>query len=604
MTKYKSLIIPSLALFISIYGTTSFASYMQDAKISIEKGEVKKAKIHLKNQLKSDPKDAEARYLLGMIYLQSDNMLAAEKELQRANKLAPEDTQKRLSYAQILLNSLQFEKIPTLLNKPIENKDHELIRLKHLAYGYLGLSEHDKSRHYFQLMLKQNKGDIDAHIGLAKIALAEKDMVILEQHMSIVLGKDPQHTEGLLLKARLSNNQSDYATAAKIYNTIIEKNPENISVYYDRALSRLAVKNLKGAQDDINYIKNKIGIVPEVNYIQSRINFENNDFKGTQIQAQEVYKLNKRHFPTILLLGISNFRLGNYNQAQKYLLQYADQYPKQIQIKDLLAKISLIRKELMQASRYYKQILDIDSTNANAYKVIAAITENNKGEKAAERYLQTALENNLDNLATTLAITSVFEKWYVQHAQHEKLIPLAVKINKKHPGVTASQIYLAKAYILNKKDAKAEKVLLKIISKNKDDIESRIILAKLISSNKNKKNQLLKLLDEIFTINTKNPQALIIKAEYLIKQHDYPVALKVINSLKSAFPLTGEAEKLKGDLLLSQKKKDAAIVQYLQAAKVNNKSKILLSIIIKLNTKASKQDTLSFLKHFNLQKNE
>jgi len=125
MKNYKSLIIPSFALFISIYGICANASYMQDAKISIEKGEVKKAKIHLKNQLKENPQDSEARYLLGMIYLQNNSVLAAEKELQRAHKLNPDDTQKRLSYARILLNSQQYERIPSLLKQPLKGKKLE-----------------------------------------------------------------------------------------------------------------------------------------------------------------------------------------------------------------------------------------------------------------------------------------------------------------------------------------------------------------------------------------------------------------------------------------------------------------------------------------------
>jgi len=595
MKKYKSIIIPSLALFISIYGTISFASYMQDAKLSIQNGELKEAKIHLKNQLKENPSDAEARYLLGEIYLQSGKISSAEKELKKAYELNPEDVQKRLSYAQILLNSRQYKKIPPLLAKPINNTRQEAKRLLRLAYAQMGLKNQDSARKYFNKILEINENSLDARAGLAKIALKNKNIPAIEKQINLILKVEPSHSEALLIKARTANLKGQSKQAIEIYSKILDNDSENMSVYFDRATARLAILDLKGAQNDVNKIKEQLGSMPEVNYIQARIYFENKDYKKAKNTAQEIYKYNKRHYPTILILGISHFYLQNHNQAQKFLVQYNNKFPNHIYTIDLLAKISLLKKNPQQALKYYQKILALDSTNKNAYRISAAIIEETRSKEAAEQFYLTALDNKNIDIQTSIVITNLLERWYIQHAEIKKIIPLAKKINTQYPDKPEALLFLAKAYIVNKKNLKAEKVFYKIITTNKKDIKTRILFAKFLSSIPEKKSLVLKLLDEIYAINTKSPQALIVKAKFLIKGRDYKTAEQVTGQLKHSFTSSGQAEKLKGDILLTQNKISEALLQYQKSLSLNNSDKIILTIIDSFNTLSMHKKAIKFL---------
>ena len=75
--------------------------YIQRATEALDKSEYAAATIELKNALRQDPNSAQARWLLGKAYLNTNDMPSATKELQQALDLGwpPDDIQPALAQA-------------------------------------------------------------------------------------------------------------------------------------------------------------------------------------------------------------------------------------------------------------------------------------------------------------------------------------------------------------------------------------------------------------------------------------------------------------------------------------------------------------------------
>ena len=73
-----------------IAGNNEITGLFADAKAYYEHGEFNVAVIQLKNALRIDPNNADARLLLGKSYLELEDWLSAEKELTRARDLGVE----------------------------------------------------------------------------------------------------------------------------------------------------------------------------------------------------------------------------------------------------------------------------------------------------------------------------------------------------------------------------------------------------------------------------------------------------------------------------------------------------------------------------------
>src|SRR6185436_9344210 len=76
-----------LALAIAGCSSKDPVVILSDAKRQLEKGNRAEASIQLKTLLQLDPKHAEARFLLGKVYNESQDGVSAEKELRRALEL-------------------------------------------------------------------------------------------------------------------------------------------------------------------------------------------------------------------------------------------------------------------------------------------------------------------------------------------------------------------------------------------------------------------------------------------------------------------------------------------------------------------------------------
>ena len=86
-----------LALMACGEGDTA-EQYITRAQDALAKSEYSAAMIELKNALRLDPNSAQARWLLGKVYLESADMPSAVKELERALKMgwSPDDVKPAL----------------------------------------------------------------------------------------------------------------------------------------------------------------------------------------------------------------------------------------------------------------------------------------------------------------------------------------------------------------------------------------------------------------------------------------------------------------------------------------------------------------------------
>jgi len=127
----KNLYLILLCLFIAACSEQSSESHLLAAKSHIEQQDSKSAVIELKNAIKLDPKLAEARFLLGKVYLENREYQGAEKELSRAldlkypaNKVVP-------------LLSIAFQKTRSdvaLLELSHEEKDLTVAQIVEIAF--------------------------------------------------------------------------------------------------------------------------------------------------------------------------------------------------------------------------------------------------------------------------------------------------------------------------------------------------------------------------------------------------------------------------------------------------------------------------------------
>ncbi len=346
-----------------LYNPSLYAgNYLDDAKIYLSNGKNQAAIIQLKNHLKDSPDSISGRYLLGMIYIKTGNILLAEKELKKANQLAPNNEQIQLNYSRILLSLKKAPRVISILKNKYTTPETENLRLEVLAYAHLALNQVAQAQSLFQLAISE--GYNRANTGLAQIAFNKKNYSKARALLNKVLLEDKNNKRALKLKAAVLNKAGEYKQALLVYHRLIKNNPQQPLFYLQRAVTYLALKQYTRAENDINIILQKEKYEPHANYLMARVKLAQKKYKQAQEAAMKVIATNATHSASILILGITSDKLHLFNQAEKYLTEYLAINPKDTKIQLFLANMYLANNKPEEALFLLKNLQEsIDKLN-------------------------------------------------------------------------------------------------------------------------------------------------------------------------------------------------------------------------------------------------
>ena len=133
----KVLLIPLLVIITACGEGSNEKELMERAKGYLESRDLNAAALELKNILRNDANNAEARYLLGMISLELGDMKDAQKELRRALDTGWNESVVQVSLAEVMFRQGYFQKI--LDDVPVKDSYPDAVKADLL--GLWALSE-------------------------------------------------------------------------------------------------------------------------------------------------------------------------------------------------------------------------------------------------------------------------------------------------------------------------------------------------------------------------------------------------------------------------------------------------------------------------------
>ena len=202
------------------------AVYLEKARVSLDAGDLDKARIELKNVLQIDPKDSEAYYQLGKVYEQQKSYQKAFANYKKAEGLNPDLLENQAKLGRIYLlftNDLEkvHEKIDFILTKDPDNAEGLLLK------SLMLLKNKNKTAaiKIAKNVVAKQPGHVDGAIYLAMLYAREDNAVgaieVLENSLKINLDNEVLNKN---LAAILVKNK-EFDRAEVIYKSFLERNP-------------------------------------------------------------------------------------------------------------------------------------------------------------------------------------------------------------------------------------------------------------------------------------------------------------------------------------------------------------------------------------------
>ena len=170
---------PALVLCLLVAGGCDEQAPQQrieNAQAHLQRGEMRAAVAELKRVLQEQPENAGVRLMLGKLYLSSGDLPYAEKELERARALGPASPELMGALGELWLKQGRREQLLRELDPQDDwprDARMEIYRLRARALTAIGAVA--AARRAYEAMLQIAPDDVDARIGLVRLAIRAED---------------------------------------------------------------------------------------------------------------------------------------------------------------------------------------------------------------------------------------------------------------------------------------------------------------------------------------------------------------------------------------------------------------------------------------------
>lgn len=509
MALYKILFISVVLTIIVGCGETITAKkHIEQAKAYIIEKKIDESVIELKNAIKKSPKDSEARFLLGELYLNQGSGPESVKELEKAHELGYPNNKLLPSLARAYLINNDDENILSLDDTEALADENKVEYLSYKTLAAIKVQQFSLAEETSELALSILPTNIFSILSQAYVELSknniEKASALITKIISIV----DDNPEVTMLEAQIASAQQDFQKASERYKHYQTLQPNARVVYLLIADSLIKAKQYDEAEKYADEILSILSTQPIANYVKAVTLFEKKDFILAKEHAETALNQNYNLPILKLIAGTSAFYLNNFESAHHHLNTVAKQLPPSHYARKILAISQLqlgliedINETLVGFNATTSEGVDFLSNMSYQLAELGAVEDAKLISKQAGgdvelsaqqsvrqgvlklmmndpsgvEDLEVALEENPDIEGVELAIAYAA----LQKGDFDQALKVAKGWQEKQPDLAGSYNMLAAVYIAQKKNDLAKEALQTSLTKDVNNLFALTELAKL-----------------------------------------------------------------------------------------------------------------------------
>jgi len=452
----KSLLILSLAIFIISceQGFDSEAAHLLKAKSYYRDHKMVSSVLELKNVLQKNPKNVEARFLLGRSYLELSDGAGAEKEFRYAINYGNNKVAVKIYLAESLIFQEKLsEAKKLLLGISASTPDDRVNRLSLLANIDIKNNNISAAREINEEIKKLKTETELSLLTQSKISYIEGEYEAALNKINEILMINSNSSKAWLIKARYLENQGEFSDAEKAYLKVLSLEP--VRALTTRAAASYALLVLlyarEGESEKANKLTNNLYSLnkkhPLANYLKGLLHFQQKNYTEALDYLQVANSGNSESAEIILLLGATNYALGFYNQSATFLTKYLATNPSNVRVAKLLGAAYLKLEEFDKAIDILQTTLKTTPDDAELLSLVGDAVIKSGNVKKGVLYIRQAMDAGVDTTKGHHQIAAA----YVALKDYQSVINELELALTKGEGDYKTTIALILSYIHEKK---------------------------------------------------------------------------------------------------------------------------------------------------------
>ena len=613
--RYRHLIWLLLFVGLGMAPTTAHADALADARQAIKKGDLRTAQINLRNAVRSDPQNAEARFWLAKVDFDLGDVVAAETEARAARDRGFDPRQTTPLIAQSLLAQKKFKELLKELNPDGKDAGLDASILVARGYAQIGLKDAEEAQKSFALAEKTSPTAVEPLLASARLLAVRGDLNGALAKIDAALNAQPKSPDALLSKSELLRAKGDTTAALTLLDQMIAEQPGNLRALLERASALIGSNQPAKAKADLDAVQQATPGSVQAAYLQAVVQFQLKDYKAADAILSKIAAALPGIQRGYFLQAMVKEQLGQLEQAEEAASRYLARAPNDLAAYKTVARIQLSKRRPDLAVDTLAKVAATGQGDAETYDLLGrAYAATARSEEAVKAYQKAeSLAPNDIALQTRLASVRMgLGQADLAMGDLEHTLQLA----PTQPQVGEALFFAALATgDLNKASNAVEKVrnaqgdtpvvenlegLLKlarldydgaaakfadIMKKHPDFIPAKINLAR-IDAVQGRMADAELLLSQLLDSNPASEPALSLLANQMVQTGRMPQAIKLVEKAHTAQPDDARVTASLGDLLIRAGKPAEAL-------DLVNKEKAVASNINLLGLRAAAQLALN-----------
>jgi putative PEP-CTERM system TPR-repeat lipoprotein len=309
-------------------GKQTTDQYIQEAKQYVAENDPAAAIVALKNAVQLEPKLAQARFELGLLYIQQKQFESAEKELNRALEYGFESSK----VLPLLTQAYQHTGAYSAISK-LEHGQQGLTSVERAEIGYFKvvalarLNKIDAARVLIEELREIETSSVFKGLTAAYMLVLDENYEAAATAVSELREQTPQNAEVLKLLAQLKLSLGKPEEAADIFKDYVQFYPEDKQTTFVLAKLLVDVGDLKAADPYIDELLLLNDQNPLLNQLKSATYAYKGDYANALKRAEFAFNGGIEAPSLRLVAGYAAYQIQDYSSANRHLTYIAGILP-------------------------------------------------------------------------------------------------------------------------------------------------------------------------------------------------------------------------------------------------------------------------------------
>lgn len=460
----------SVALVMGLAGCgdigMSDQDYVARAKEYQDKRELRSAVIDLKSALEKNDRNAEARLLLGRIYLEVENGAAAEKELRRAMELSIPVSELGPDIAQaLLLQGKNDEVIQLAENNASLAPAAQARMLAWRAKAELSRGQISESEQSARAALELDPKEVESRLALARIAIVQNRGEEAVKFIDEALRLNPRYVEAWALKGDLHALRGRTADALGFYAKAIELNPQSVRARLGRANAALRANDVDLAKKDVKAVLATVKDHGTATFLSGVVAVKEGRYEDALATFQKVQGGMPEQRETPYWLALAHAALGQYNQAEQFAQNYVGAFPQSPAAHRLVAYVNLRQRDPKGAIAALQPLTSASSPDQHALQLMGMAHAASGDIAKGADYFQRAVAAGPGNAAARAQYSLAL----LEQDQTEAAMDQIRRAMEASPELSEAELVFVRQLIAKKEVAEATRLLGELEAKHPRD---------------------------------------------------------------------------------------------------------------------------------------